>query len=163
MKIDSRKTERPQFLSGWKEISNYLGKGVRTVQRYERELGLPVRRPAAKDRGSVVATKDEIDAWVHASPIRDAFRLTRTEAYPRPDTVALKRGLATMSGLRDQMLQLRTELRDSMQRLEQSLIALQGDLKGSLQPEPQGTSLLPSETRRDILHLLELDPRRKAS
>ena len=31
-----------QVLNGWKEIANYLGKGVRTVQRYEREFGLPV-------------------------------------------------------------------------------------------------------------------------
>ena len=30
--------EMPQvaIISGWKDIANYLGKGVRTVQRYER-------------------------------------------------------------------------------------------------------------------------------
>lgn len=163
MKANSRKIERPQFLSGWKEIANYLGKGVRTVQRYERDLGLPVRRPAAKDRGSVVATKDEIEAWVKASPIRDAFRLTRVETQPRADTATLKRGLATMSTLRDQMLYLRSELRDSVQRLEQSLIALQKDLNVSLARESQHTALLPVDTRKDLLHLLELDSRRKAS
>lgn len=37
----------PQFLTGWKEIANYLGKGVRAVQRYERKFGLPVRAPRA--------------------------------------------------------------------------------------------------------------------
>ena len=30
-----------EIFSGWKDIANYLGKGVRTIQRYERELGLP--------------------------------------------------------------------------------------------------------------------------
>ncbi len=30
-------------LNSWKEIACYLGRGVRTVQRYERDLGLPVR------------------------------------------------------------------------------------------------------------------------
>jgi len=34
-----------EILSGWKEIACHLGRGVRTVQRYERELGLPIRRP----------------------------------------------------------------------------------------------------------------------
>lgn len=34
--------EPTRLLSGWKEIANYLGKGVRTVQRYEYELLLPV-------------------------------------------------------------------------------------------------------------------------
>src|SRR5262249_12461236 len=71
-----RKSEPPQFLSGWKEIANYLGKGVRTVQRYELQMQLPVRRPAGKPWGSVVATKAELDAWVNASPIREVFRLS---------------------------------------------------------------------------------------
>jgi hypothetical protein len=53
------------IFSGWKDIANYLGKGVRTVQRYEGEFGLPVRRPAGKHRGSVLATKAELDEWVH--------------------------------------------------------------------------------------------------
>jgi len=60
-----------QFLSGWKDIANYLRKGVRTVQRYERELGLPVHRIAGKSVGSVIATKSEIDAWVKSPPPRE--------------------------------------------------------------------------------------------
>jgi len=59
---------RLEIFSGWKEIANYLGKGVRTVQRYERELGLPIHRPNGKSAGSVIATKVEIDDWVKASP-----------------------------------------------------------------------------------------------
>ena len=30
-------------LTGWKEIAGYFDKGVRTAQRWEAELGLPVR------------------------------------------------------------------------------------------------------------------------
>lgn len=59
-----------QYLTGWKEIANYLGKGVRTVQRHERELGLPIHRPNGKSAGSVIATKKELDDWVEASPTR---------------------------------------------------------------------------------------------
>ena len=30
-------------LNGWKEIANHLGKAVRTAQRWEQDLDLPVR------------------------------------------------------------------------------------------------------------------------
>lgn len=53
-----------RILSGWKDIAKHLGQGVRTVQRYERELGLPIRRPGGKTTGSVLAVKAELDAWV---------------------------------------------------------------------------------------------------
>lgn len=52
-----------QLLTSWKEIAAHLGKGVRTVQRWEQELGLPVRRPA-KSRHIVVALAPELDRWI---------------------------------------------------------------------------------------------------
>ena len=51
-------------LTSWKEIAQYLGKGVRTVQRWEAMLGLPVRRPLGKTKGIVLADTEEIDVWV---------------------------------------------------------------------------------------------------
>ena len=51
-----------QVLTSWKEIASYMGKGVRTVQRWEAEMDLPVRRPAA-DRHIVLAFPTELDAW----------------------------------------------------------------------------------------------------
>jgi len=65
------------ILSGWKEIANHLGMAVRTVQRYERAFGLPVRRPSGNMMGPVIATKAELDGWIAASPVREAFLLTR--------------------------------------------------------------------------------------
>jgi len=59
-----RLTAQPNFLSGWKDIANYLGKGVRTVQRYEQALRLPVRRPLGQTGASVIASPLELDAWV---------------------------------------------------------------------------------------------------
>lgn len=54
-------------LNGWKEIAAYLGRGVRTAQRWEGEFGLPVRR-MGRDRGeSVFAFTDEVDAWLTSS------------------------------------------------------------------------------------------------
>lgn len=52
----------PHVLSSWKEIASFLGKGVRTVQRWETSLGLPVHRPSG-NRGVILAYPGEIDAW----------------------------------------------------------------------------------------------------
>jgi hypothetical protein len=56
--------EQPELLTSWKEIASYLGKGVRTVQRWEQQFGLPVRRPNEKVRGIVHATRHELDRWL---------------------------------------------------------------------------------------------------
>jgi len=63
-----RQISESRVLSGWKEIAHYLRKGVRTVQRYERELGLPIRRLAGKAMGSVIAIKADLDRWMSGSP-----------------------------------------------------------------------------------------------
>ena len=50
-------------LDSWKEIAAYLNKEVRTVQRWEKSLGLPVRRLAHGKQGTVFAYKSDLDAW----------------------------------------------------------------------------------------------------
>ena len=50
-------------LDSWKEIAAYLGRGIRTVQRWEREEGLPVHRLAHEKRGSIYARQEELAAW----------------------------------------------------------------------------------------------------
>jgi excisionase family DNA binding protein len=57
-----------QVLSSWKEIARYLGKGVRTVQRWEACERLPVHRPG---QGLVLAYAEELDTWVRAEAGRD--------------------------------------------------------------------------------------------
>jgi len=61
-----------RFLNSWKEIAAYAGRGVRTVQRYESQLGFPIRRPGGASRGSVFAFSHEIDEWLANTPKRDA-------------------------------------------------------------------------------------------
>jgi len=61
-------------LNGWKEIARYLGKGVRTVQRWEKQLGLPVRRLGGEGGEIVFAYRSEISRWSEDCPGRD--RLT---------------------------------------------------------------------------------------
>lgn len=53
-------------LDSWKEIASYLKKGIRTVQRWERTEGLPVRRLGQDRSGSVFAYKSELDEWLEA-------------------------------------------------------------------------------------------------
>ena len=50
-------------LDSWKEIAVYLTRDVRTVQRWEKTAGLPVRRLLVDKQGSVYAYKSELDAW----------------------------------------------------------------------------------------------------
>ena len=69
-------------LDSWKEIAAYLGRGVRTVQRWEREEGLPVHRLAHEKRGSVYADRDEVDAWW------ESRRQTLTTTSPSPEPAA---------------------------------------------------------------------------
>jgi hypothetical protein len=58
-------TKDPQVLTCWKDIAEYMGKGVRTVQRWEQTLDLPVRRPLGKAyKSSVVARPKDLDAWL---------------------------------------------------------------------------------------------------
>jgi hypothetical protein len=88
---------RPGRLNGWKEIADYLGRSLRTVQRYERELNLPVRR-LRRNRGDVVyALRHEIDAWyVGVGPLPpatsdgepDSANHRAARASATPDTVA---------------------------------------------------------------------------
>jgi len=54
------------ILMSWKEIASYLGKGVRTVQRWEYELDLPVRRPDKSAKGVVCALSEELDCWLNS-------------------------------------------------------------------------------------------------
>jgi hypothetical protein len=56
------------ILNGWKEIAAYLGRGTRTAQRWEIDLGLPIRRPRGRERSAVFAIPSEIDEWFRRAP-----------------------------------------------------------------------------------------------
>jgi TolB-like protein/Flp pilus assembly protein TadD len=50
-------------LVSWKEIASYLGREVRTVQRWERTEGLPVHRHEHQKKSTVYAYTSELDEW----------------------------------------------------------------------------------------------------
>jgi len=56
----------PDLLEGWKAIADYLNKTERTVQRWEKAKGVPVRRlksGSVEELSRVFAYKSELDAW----------------------------------------------------------------------------------------------------
>jgi hypothetical protein len=56
-------------LNGWKEIAGYIGRGVRTAQRWESSYALPVHRPAGAPRSAVFAVESELDVWLKTAPL----------------------------------------------------------------------------------------------
>jgi hypothetical protein len=83
-----------EVLNSWKEVATYLGRGVRTVQRWERELGLPIRRPRGKSRSPIIAFRPELDRWLRSAPTAERLG---TEDLTKPDLV--KGDLANPGGL----------------------------------------------------------------
>lgn len=79
---------KQSILSGLKSPASNLGKGVRAVQRCERDLALPVRRNRADTKGTVNALVAEIDHWVRAHEFRGRRAVFRESA---PDRLLLQR------------------------------------------------------------------------
>jgi Tol biopolymer transport system component len=77
-------------LDSWKEIAAYLGRGIRTVQRWEREEGLPVHRLAHDKRGSIYARREELAAWWESRRVSLAVPST-SEAPSAPAAPGLER------------------------------------------------------------------------
>ena len=54
---------RKDVLNGWKEIANYVGRDIRTVERWEKHRGLPIRRVPGEGRATVYAVVSELERW----------------------------------------------------------------------------------------------------
>jgi len=82
MAQDRSASDRPanDRLDSWKEIAAYLNKEVRTVQRWEKSLGLPVRRLAQGKQGTVFAYKLDLDAWWQESQTKLEYEDDRADA-----------------------------------------------------------------------------------
>ena len=58
---------RKDILNGWKEIAGYVCRDRRTVERWEKQRGLPVRRMPGAGRATVYALITELDEWLENS------------------------------------------------------------------------------------------------
>jgi len=70
---------KSDILQGWKDIAIYVSRDERTVKRWEKDRGLPVRRMPGKGRANVYAVAAELDAWLSSSPVPE------TESLAEPD------------------------------------------------------------------------------
>jgi hypothetical protein len=124
-------SEDSAVLSSWKDIARYLGKGVRTVQRWERHLGLPVRRPiGASQKSAVVLYRGDVDAWLvtHFSARtlqKDGEKGNRSSRSARS---TLREGIRTARELRTANQKLTEQIIASIQLLTErcDLLSTQG-------------------------------------
>jgi phage terminase Nu1 subunit (DNA packaging protein) len=119
MDTDDSKSE---ILNSWKEVAEYLGRGTRTVQRWEQDLGLPVRRPRGKRHSAVMALRQDLDTWVRDRPqINHQENGDRFDSLVMPvmpprhtqipsEWVAIRETIRTSRGLRTQTRQLRADM-----------------------------------------------------
>jgi phage terminase Nu1 subunit (DNA packaging protein) len=101
-----------EILNSWKEIASYLNRGVRTVQRWEADLGLPVRRPRGKGRSAVIAMRSELDGWIRSCPTETAeeAKIQGTALTQLPMLQTLRASTLELHRLRDEMNRSRQQL-----------------------------------------------------
>jgi len=120
-------------LSSWKEIAAYLGRGVRTAQRWEAELQMPVYRPWGKDHSAVIAMKSEIDRWIKSRSYEKraqqiAVVQVASSAAPRRrlENDVCSELVARSRDLRADVVRNREMLRDSIESLWKTLSSMNG-------------------------------------
>jgi len=88
----------------------YLNMAVRTVQRYECEHELPIRRLGGA-KGAVIAIRVDLDEWLAARPKRRLMSPTK-QSSPSADSrwAALQIGTLRMHELRKEMSRRRAEM-----------------------------------------------------
>jgi tetratricopeptide (TPR) repeat protein len=69
-------------LDGWKRIAAYLNRDVRTVRRWEKRAGLPVRRLMHQKQATVYAYRHELDAWLRDKDERATAVATKPRGMP---------------------------------------------------------------------------------
>lgn len=109
-------------LNSWKEIAVYLDRGVRTVQRWEQELGLPVHRISKNDRGPVFAYRHDIDRWLLACARNPQFSAQiAPPAAPEP-----RRGIPKHDPEVWNQIRVSTEsIRSGTEQLQKLIVKLQ--------------------------------------
>lgn len=73
-------------LNSWKEIAQYLDRGVRTIQRWEHGLGLPVHRIGKGKRSPVFATAAELNFWLSTVVVERPSKPPQLEPTCTPGT-----------------------------------------------------------------------------
>jgi hypothetical protein len=128
----SPRGDKANVLNSWKEIANYMGRGVRTVQRYERNLHLPVRRIGGKSRKAVLALPQDLDAWLRSVALGESNQ--QPVVHHSETLTNIRKSITKANGLREQCDQLRAANHEI-------LISLMANLKTLMQEIHVGVTL----------------------
>ena len=90
-------------LNSWKAIAAYLGREVRTAQRWAQSRGLPVHRLPGGTRPRVFALRSEIDAWLASEPHR-RDRCVSIAVLPFLNLTGAPQGRSFGDGLADDLI-----------------------------------------------------------
>lgn len=123
----------PQVLNSWKEIAAFLGRGVRTVQRWERELKLPVHRIGQGKRAPVFANTSEVKFWMSTSGYNreeDVTPAPKSTAPSRNRAIENSRRLLTMaSKLSQQLADNSVRQRRQAEQLQARILEIRSRMK----------------------------------
>lgn len=139
--------EPDRTLNSWKEIATYFNRGVRTVQRWERELGVPIHRIRETEHSPVFAFASELRQWVETrAAIPNRQVVTSESAVRRSPNSTIVRCQAIVSRTRELTRQLANlvaehNLRASM--LNHSLRTILGIKPWQMQQKRTGELVLP--------------------
>lgn len=70
-------------LDSWKEIAAFLDRDVRTVQRWEKQAGLPIHRHSASHLRTAYAFRSELEAWRSAQRVVNDGEVSVPAAWHR--------------------------------------------------------------------------------
>lgn len=110
------------LLGSWKEIAVHLNRGVRTLQRWEKENGLPVHRLGDGSKAPVFAFPAEIQDWLYT-------KAPRVPPAPVPD-----RRISAVRWDRkalEHQRELRIRMLDLLRIQHQKIFALRHALEGT--------------------------------
>jgi hypothetical protein len=130
--VPAEKTDH--ILTGWKEIAHHLHVGVRTAQRWELDLGMPVRRPHGRSRSTVVALDQELDLWVQSRPVTKPALPPHTssaQAEPYINPLQMQRKLQMSGELQMAVAQSLREFTAARTALSASIKRLSAQLTSS--------------------------------
>jgi hypothetical protein len=128
--VTSPPVAKAKVLNTWKEIATYMGRGVRTVQRYERNFHLPVRRVGGKSRKSVLADSRDLDAWLRSAALGESTSTSNVVSFQALTTIP--HAVTEAKGLREQCDLLRAANREIWSSLTANLKTLMEEIQVGL-------------------------------
>ncbi len=96
--------DSPGRLNGWSDVARHVGKSIRTAQRWEKDLGLPVHRITTPNGDLVYAFRTEVDAWARNRDTKATGEQTSEAGQQVPPQGAMRVAAPALSRPRRELL-----------------------------------------------------------